>query len=41
MKEPYVILVVSASLDGRISLGPDRTLMDMDERDDVLATRDE
>lgn len=41
MKRPYVVLSVSASLDGRISLGPNRTMMDMDERDDVLGTREE
>ncbi len=41
MDRPYVILGVSASIDGRISLGPNRTLMDLDERDDVLGTRDE
>ncbi len=41
MKKPYVVLGVSASIDGRISLGPNRTLMDIDERDDVLGTRDE
>jgi len=41
MDRPYVILGVSASIDGRISLGPDRTLMDIEERDDVLGTRDE
>ncbi|MFW6141280.1 MAG: dihydrofolate reductase family protein [Candidatus Saliniplasma sp.] len=38
MKRPYVILVVSSSIDGRISLGPNRTMMDMDERDSVLGT---
>ncbi len=41
MDRPYVILGVSASMDGRISLGPNRTLMDIDERDDVLGTREE
>jgi len=41
MDRPYVILCVSASIDGRISLGPDRTLMDIDKRDDVLGTREE
>lgn len=41
MKRPKVILGVSASIDGRISLGPNRTMMDMDERDDVLGTRKE
>ncbi len=41
MERPYVILGVSASLDGRISLGPGRTLMDLDQRDDVLGTREE
>ncbi|MGM0405809.1 MAG: dihydrofolate reductase family protein [Thermoplasmatota archaeon] len=41
MKRPYVILGVSASIDGRISLGPNRTMMDMDERDSVLGTEKE
>ncbi len=41
MKRPYVILGVSASIDGRISLGPNRTIMDMDERDSVLGTKEE
>jgi len=41
MDRPYVVLGVSASIDGRISLGPDRTLMDIEERDDVLGTREE
>ncbi len=41
MDRPYVVLGVSSSLDGRISLGPNRTLMDIDERDDVLGNRDE
>lgn len=41
MDRPYVILCVSASIDGRISLGPYRTLMDIDERDGVLGTREE
>ncbi len=41
MERPYVILCVSASIDGRISLGPNRTLMDIDRRDDVLGTREE
>ncbi|MFO7712438.1 MAG: dihydrofolate reductase family protein, partial [Dehalococcoidia bacterium] len=41
MDRPNVILCVSASIDGRISLGPNRTLMDLDERDGVLGTREE
>jgi len=41
MDRPYVTLYVSASIDGRISLGPDRTMMDMDERDKVLGTEEE
>lgn len=41
MDRPYVILCVSASIDGRISLGPNRTLIDIDKRDDVLGTREE
>jgi len=41
MYRPYVILCVSASIDGRISLGPNRTMFDLDERDDVLGTREE
>ena len=35
------MLGVSASIYGRISLGPSRTLMDLDERDEVLDTREE
>ena len=41
MKRPYVVLGVSASIDGRISLGPNRTMMDMNERDSVLGTEEE
>ncbi len=41
MDRPNVILCVSASIDGRISLGPNRTLMDIDRRDNVLGTRAE
>ncbi|MFW6083232.1 MAG: dihydrofolate reductase family protein [Thermoplasmatota archaeon] len=41
MDRPYVTLYVSASIDGRISLGPNRTMMDMDERDKVLGTEEE
>ena len=41
MERPYVTLYVSASIDGRISLGPNRTMMDMDERDEVLGTEEE
>ncbi len=41
MKRPYVVLGVSASIDGRISLGPNRTMMDIDERDSVLGTEKE
>jgi len=36
-----VILCVSASIDGRISLGPNRTMFDLDKRDEVLGTREE
>ena len=41
MKRPYIVLGVSASIDGRISLGPNRTMMDIDERDSVLGTKKE
>lgn len=41
MERPNVTLYVSASIDGRISLGPNRTMMDMDERDKVLGTEEE
>ncbi len=41
MNRPYVVLGVSASIDGRISLGPNRTLMDLDERDSVLGSSEE
>ncbi len=41
VKRPRVVLFVSASIDGRISLGKDRTMFDMDERDELLGTREE
>ncbi|MFO7792712.1 MAG: dihydrofolate reductase family protein [Candidatus Saliniplasma sp.] len=41
MDRPNVILYVSASIDGRISLGPNRTMIDIDERDEVLGTEEE
>ncbi len=41
MERPNVTLYVSASIDGRISLGPNRTMIDMDERDEVLGTEEE
>ncbi len=41
MDRPYVILCVSASIDGRVSLGPNRTMFDLDKRDEVLGTREE
>ena len=41
MNRPYVTLYVSASLDGRISITPNQTMMDLDERDIVLGTEEE
>lgn len=41
MNRPYVTLYVSASVDGRIALGPNKTMMDSDERDIVLGTEEE
>ena len=41
MNRPNVVLYVSASIDGRIALGPNKTMMDMDERDKVLGTEEE
>ncbi|MFU8796310.1 MAG: dihydrofolate reductase family protein [Dehalococcoidia bacterium] len=41
MDRPYVILCVSASIDGRVSLGPNRTMFDLGKRDEVLGTREE
>jgi riboflavin biosynthesis pyrimidine reductase len=40
MKRPKVALFVSASLDGRITLGPNLTMFDMDERHESLGTRE-
>jgi len=41
MDRPYVTMYVSASIDGRITLGPNRTMFDMDERDSSLGTEEE
>ena len=41
MERPNVVLYVSASIDGRITLGPNRTMFDMDERDSVLGAEEE
>ncbi len=41
MERPHVSLYVSASIDGRITLAPNRTMFDMDERDSSLGTEEE
>ncbi|MBN2727368.1 dihydrofolate reductase family protein [Candidatus Mcinerneyibacteriota bacterium] len=41
MIRPFVVLYVTASVDGRITLEPDKTMFDMDERYKVLGSPEE